>query len=174
MHSHRLTIALLSTLCIALAIFAASEFTDSETSTLRQIAPGASASKVEPAVTNSKSFSLPGLRSFSNITERPLFSPDRRPAVRSVDATGAWSSFLLTGIIIAPQSREALVVHGKPPTSAHLVEGQTVDGWTLTAIYPDHVVFSDQLSEHELKLIDKGAPPPAQRPTSPVPRRPNP
>ena len=169
MGSHRLVIGLLALLCVALAGVAIDELTGSGAPTQEPAGTGAMPqSKLEAPA---PSFSLPALAGFASVSQRPLFSPDRRPAANSADNSGAWSSFALAGIIITPQSREALVSHGKPPTIAHVVEGQTIEGWTVNAIYPDHVVFSDRLTEHELRLIDKGAPPPPPAPPSPAQRR---
>ena len=171
MHAQRLATAILALLCIALAGVAVVELAGSGATTQEPSGAGAPASsKVETPATPSAGFSLPALGNFAGVGQRPLFSPDRRPAARSADNSGAWASFTLAGIIITPQSREALVSHGKPPTIAHVAEGQTIEGWTVSAIYPDRVVFSDRLSEHELRLIDKGAPPPPS-PASQAQRR---
>jgi general secretion pathway protein N len=173
MISARVVIALLALLCVALGGLAVAELSGSGASAPEASGPSASAAaKSDPAAPN-PSFSLPALGSYASVSQRPLFSPDRRPAARSADNAGAWSSFALAGIIITPQSREALVSHGKPPTVAHLAEGQTIEGWTVTAIYPDHVVFRDRLTEHELRLIDKSPPPPASpsQPGQPAQRR---
>lgn len=101
-------------------------------------------------------FSLPPLQSFASVTDRPLFSQSRRPSPQgSDDSLGPWSNFVLAGIIISPASREALVLHGKPQTMVHVQEGQDIDGWLVTSILPDRVVFRGGTTEHELKLIDK-------------------
>jgi hypothetical protein len=111
-------------------------------------------------------FSLPPLQSFAAITDRPLFSQSRQPSPQgSDDSLGPWSSFVLAGIIISPTSREALILHGKPPTIVHVQEGQDIDGWLITSILPDRVVLRGGTTEHELKLIDK--------PDSPAPNAPN-
>ena len=164
MDSRRFVIALLAILCAGLAGIAVAELTGSDAAAPEPAAPRAPASARGEAAAPNAGFSLPALNSFASVGERPLFSPVRRPAARSADNSGAWSSFALAGIIITPQSREALVSHGKPPTIAHLTEGQTIDGWTVNAIYPDHVVFSDRFTEQELRLIDKGGPPPPPPP----------
>lgn len=104
-------------------------------------------------------FSLPPLRSFASVNERPLFSQTRRPAPQGEDF-GPWSSFVLAGIIISPDSREALILHGKPPTVAHVQEGQDVEGWLITSILPDRVVFRAGTTEHELRLLDAVKPDP--------------
>jgi len=117
-------------------------------------------------------FSLPPLQSFAAITERPLFSQSRRPPPQGTeDASGPWSSFVLTGVIISATDREALILHGRPQTIAHLHEGQDVEGWVITSIQPDRVVIRGATSEHVLKLLDKAAP--AAAPNVP-PRRFNP
>ena len=164
MISRRLVIALLAMLCVGLAALAVAELTGSGATAPAPSAGAASAAAKPEVAAPNPGFSLAALGSFAGVSQRPLFSPDRRPAARSADNSGAWSSFALAGIIITPQSREALVSHGKPPTIAHLAEGQTIEGWTVSAIYPDHVVFRDRLTEHELRLIDKTAPVPPQPP----------
>ena len=108
------------------------------------------------ASTGPTPFSLPPLQSFASVTDRPLFSQSRRPSPQgSDDSLGPWSSFVLAGIIISPVSREALILHGKPPIVVHVQEGQDVDGWLVTSILPDRVVLRGGTTEHELKLLDK-------------------
>ena len=122
----------------------------------------------EPSATRAKNvaadgpvpFSLPPLQTFASVNERPLFSQSRRPAPQSDDTLGPWSSLVLAGIIISPESREALILHGKPPTVVHVQEGQDIDGWLVTSILPDRVVFRGGTTEHELKLIDAVKPDP--------------
>jgi general secretion pathway protein N len=102
------------------------------------------------------SFTLPPLQSFAAVTDRPLFSPDRRPLPQAAaESLGAWSSLILAGIIIAPDSRQALIVHGSPPTIVHLQEGQAVEGWTVHAILADRIVLVNGDDEHELRLLDR-------------------
>ena len=169
MVSRRLMIALLGILCVGLAVIALAELTGSDATTPDPTGPTASSKGEVPAP--DASFSMPALSNFTSVSQRPLFSPDRRPPARSADNSGAWSSFALAGIIITPDSREALVSHGKPPTISHIAEGQTIEGWTVSAIYPDHVVFRDRLSEHELRLIDKTVPQASQQPAPQGQRR---
>ncbi|HEY3919306.1 MAG TPA: hypothetical protein VGL83_16065 [Stellaceae bacterium] len=159
---------LLAALCLALGALAATELGEPG---LAPQAPARNAppDKARPAIPAAAAFALPPVQSFAVVTERPLFSPDRKPPQHADDSAGAWSSFVLTGVIITPQSREALVLHGKPPTVAHVEEGQALEGWTVASIFPDHVVFRDGLDEHELKLIPK-APPPGVSPRPRLPR----
>jgi hypothetical protein len=163
--SGRAAVTSLGFACAVLAVLALKEFTAPPAAV--QSAPGAGAS-IEPGgpkdSSRAQTFVLPSLQRFSVVTERPLFSPSRRPALQTRDNSGAWSSFVLAGIIITPQSREALILHGKPPAIAHLQEGQSIDGWTVASIEADRVVFRDSVSEHELKLIDKGPTGPSSLP----------
>ncbi|MGH7034242.1 MAG: hypothetical protein ACREFL_10975, partial [Stellaceae bacterium] len=104
--------------------------------------------------------SMPPLQRFSAVTERPLFSPNRRPpAQASDDSESAWSSFALAGIVITPDSREALIRHGTPPSIAHLHEGQELEGWIVRSILPDRVVFAGGDTLHELRLTSKPSAP---------------
>jgi len=113
---------------------------------------------------------MPPLQRFSAVIERPLFAPSRRPPLQaSDDSEGAWSSFALAGIIITPDSREALIRHGSPPAIAHVREGQDLEGWVVRSILPDRVVFAGGGALHELRLMPKpsapssGNAPPARR-----------
>jgi general secretion pathway protein N len=141
----------LGALCLGFGAIAADEFLAAPVAR-EQPAPAAAKT---PAASTPTSFTLPPLQHFAMVTQRPLFSPDRKPQQHADDTAGAWSSFVLAGVIITPQSREALVLHGKPQTVAHIEEGQALEGWTVTSIYPDRVVFRDGLNEHEVKLAPK-------------------
>ena len=151
---------LLGAVCLGLGALAATELGDTPVMP-RDQAPLSTAGK--PPATAEAAFTMPPLQRFAVITERPLFSPDRKPPQHGDDPGRAWSSFVLAGIIITPQSREALVLHGRPQTAAHIREGEALEGWTFTSIYPDRVVFRDGLNEHELRLTPKTAPPDIQR-----------
>lgn len=146
----------LAALCLGLGALVASELGNAPVKT-RDQTPTAATEK--PTSSAAPSFALPPLQRFGIVTDRPLFSPDRKPPQHTDDTAGAWSSFVLAGIIITPQSRKALVLHGKPQTVAHLQEGQTLEGWTIASIDPDRVVFRDGLNEHELRLTPKAASP---------------
>ncbi len=78
---------------------------------------------------------------------------------------------MLAGIIISPASREALILHGKPPTVVHVEEGQDIDGWLVTSILADRVVLRGDGVEHELTLLDKKEPAAPTGPNSNLQRR---
>lgn len=153
-HLRSRTIAVLGLLCAAFALVAFSELdaatsSPASESSIPSRAPedAAAAGTLSPP-----SFSLPPLESFAAVTERPLFSPNRRPAEISSGESDAWSSFVLAGIIITPELREAMVLHSQPPTPIHIHEGEAMDGWTLESLSADHAVFRHDVEEHELKL----------------------
>ena len=152
-HLRSRTIAVLALLCAAFALVAFSELDASTSSpaskgSVPSLAPeDAAAGTLSPT-----SFSLPPLESFAAVTERPLFSPSRQPAKISTGESDAWSSFVLAGIIITPELREAMVLHNQPPMLVHIQEGEAIDGWTLESLSPDNALFRNDAAEHELKL----------------------
>ena len=114
---------------------------------------GASARKIADDTTR---FTLPPIKTYSAVVDRPLFSEDRRPPPRSASASARpWSSLSLVGIVIAPGSREALIRHGTPAVIAHLRAGQEVDGWEVRSILSDRVVLTARGERHELRLFGK-------------------
>jgi hypothetical protein len=99
---------------------------------------------------------LPPLQSFSEVSERPLFARSRRPSPPpSPDALKPITTLVLAGVILLKDERIAIVAHGLPPVLARLTEGQEVDGWTVVAIHPDHIVVAHGSTEQEIKLLDK-------------------
>ncbi len=120
--------------------------------------PPLAATARQPTDEAAARYSMPPLQTYAAVTERPIFSQSRRPSPQEADDTaGAWSSFVLAGIIIAPNSREALIRHGTPPTMVHIREGQDIEGWVVRSILPDRVVFVGGDTLHELRLTGKPA-----------------
>jgi type II secretory pathway component PulC len=158
-----ITLAVLACVCVAMAGLVYLELTwpvaasEESATSLPPATPSARKNAVAGA------FSLPPLQSFTAVTDRPLFAQNRRPPAQGSDDAGPWQSLVLAGIIISATSREALILHGKPQTAAHITEGQDVEGWVVTSILPDRIVIRNGSSEHELKLLEKSGsdrPPP--------------
>jgi hypothetical protein len=82
------------------------------------------------------------------IMNRPLFTPDRRPAAGARSAVGLPR---LTGIIASPtQSLAIFQTVGEPkPVVAH--SGETVAGWKVTSIDRDAVILSKANERVELR-----------------------
>lgn len=86
-----------------------------------------------------EAYHLPAIDTYREVVERPLFAPDRRPAPVAIDA-GSAVAVVLTGVILLPQARYAVVKEGTAPVrsvaeGAHLsvgtVERITRDGISL-------------------------------------------
>ncbi len=116
-------------------------------------------------------FSMPPLRSYAGVLERPLFSQTRRPPRET--ATGVSSSgFTLVGIVTSSHERHALIEHGKPPHLDRVAEDQDLDGWTVESILEDRVVLRHANTRIEVKATDTPPNPPQrntpQPPSGPI------
>jgi len=103
------------------------------------------------SVSASKQPPLPPAAAFAAIADRPLFSPSRRPAqpigppaapvTQIQPAAPPALSVTLTGIIISPE-RRAAILRRADGTSKAVLEGETVNGWLLKVVAPDQAQFS--------------------------------
>ena len=138
-------------------------------------------------------------QAYAAIAERPIFQPSRRPAeplppkpAAIVAAKAAvppvspppppppqpvLAPVTLLAIAISHDKREAVLgfPNGKSST---LAEGESWDGWTLTRVMPDRIVFRQADTETEVTFPvgqqagRRAAAPAARNPTPPVQRRP--
>lgn len=85
------------------------------------------------------------LSDYLSISERPLFTYDRRPFVFASAAApiqvGPRVEFELTAVIITSDTRLALLRSNLTPTAQRIALNQTLDGWTLSEVTPDNVVL---------------------------------
>ena len=97
---------------------------------------------------------LPPLSQFAEVTERPLFQQSRRGSAEA-DGGGsaAFTDLTLAGVIVTPDTRQALIAHGEPAEVVYRREGQSVDGWMVTSIKSERVVVQNGPESHELRLI---------------------
>ncbi len=130
-------------------------------------------SAVAPTPTITASSPLPGARPaapdrigplarYADAASRPLFTEDRRP--RSFIATandGAMASqvqsldFILTGVLISPQVRLAILQPSGGGEAQRVREGNSPDGaagWRLVAVEPRRAVFQGGGGESSLDL----------------------
>jgi general secretion pathway protein N len=115
------------------------------------------------AVADAPGFTMPPLRGYTEVLERPLFSETRRPSVDSpaapVDPRS--SAFNLVGTIITSHEHRALIEHGQPPKLERVAEGQDIDGWSVESIRPDRVILTRADARLEVRVKDEpGAPAP--------------
>jgi len=108
---------------------------------------------------------------YTEIIQRPLFSQTRRPPVEEEAAAAEGESsaqpakpaqpppFVLTGVIIAPDKREALLREAKGKKVSRIQQGAQIRGWQLEVVSPEAVVLRRAGDTQELKLLRKsGAP----------------
>ena len=133
---------------------------------------------------------------FAAVWQRPLFNPDRKAVLHNAGETSNLGDMELTGIIITPSLRVALLRNksddktqpGAVPTATdnkddaskdvRVREGGTLpDGsWKLVELQPRVAIFESGGSRSELKL-PSGAPVtplPNQKTAPPIPGQPNP
>ncbi len=102
--------------------------------------PGGDIALAEPS---RAAASLPPLENFSEIVDRPLFIPSRRP-IQADDGAVAGSGvtrnqFILVGVVIAAEERMAVMQRRAARDILRVVEGQQIDGWTVESITPEGV-----------------------------------
>ena len=111
-------------------------------------------------------YRMPPMRQFDAILQRPLFSQSRRPITVTEAAPAVVSGNLglaLLGITIASDERFALVVPEGGGDTLRLRQGQDYQGWMLSAIEADTIVFTRAGAEERLELSYDVAPPPQQQ-----------
>ncbi len=111
------------------------------------IAPG----PPEPAVllVADPGFAMKPPDDFSEIAQRPLFIPSRRPLPPDTEpprpSPGPRKAkrhrFTLKGVVIVADERMAVLQRRRSRTVLRVVEGQQIDGWLVEAIMPDRVVL---------------------------------
>lgn len=99
------------------------------------------------------------LQQFSMVWQKPLFNPDRKPMAHAAAGGSNLGDLELTGIIITPAMRMALLHDKHANTEIRLREGATLpDGSvTLVEVHQRSAVFDSSAGRTELKL-PAGAP----------------
>jgi hypothetical protein len=159
------TTLLLGVLCLAFAGIITIEWRNWEFS----------AAPIEPSraggatpSTTAPNFVMPALSTYGEVASRPLFSPTRRPSEDAPVATAPTTSMKLVAIVISHRrGPHALIRHGTPPAVDRVVEGQTIDNWTVETINFDRVILHSSDSTLELVPVDGPLPPPANPPNQP-------
>jgi hypothetical protein len=106
----------------------------------------------EPPVGPAK-FRPPAERQFAEISDRPLFSPSRRPFVPPAESqAGDAPSIELVGVLLTERERAALVQPEGQPAARWVHERQTVAGRLVEEIAADRVRFRDSDRVEIVKL----------------------
>ncbi|MBS0557620.1 MAG: hypothetical protein JSR27_09445 [Proteobacteria bacterium] len=127
-------------------------------------------------------FKLPPEARFADTTARPLFNDDRKPTPDAPDEPDVPPppkvplNIALTGIILTPQVRLAMVHDKLKNKDVALKEGMPMEGdqggWTLTKINPRSAIFREAAGDEvevELSTAVAGQSPAAHPPPGPMP-----
>lgn len=161
-------------LCVGLGVALVVELNAAAPAAQQPASTAPPAAAALPEISNR--FTLPPLASFAEVVERPLFSSSRRPtATETQQHVDQPLSASLAGIVISALSSSIIVAHGDPPSLMRLKQGDELDGWSISAIEPNRVLFRRGSEEQQLKLHDApgqvaGETPPKPEPTT-KPRR---
>ena len=98
--------------------------------------------------------------SFQAFVERPLFSPSRRmpraPDVEDaapVEAAAPSVDLKLLGVTTSPDGSVALISAGGDTASQSLKQGESLEGWTITAINPSNVTLAKNGETMDLSIF---------------------
>jgi len=103
------------------------------------------------------SLHFPSAGAFRDVFRRPLFDPDRRPAVSAQGVAVDQSVELmkkrwrLSGVIISSQ-HIAMITNLQNSESLELREGQELEGWVLTRVAPEFVLLENNGRQLRLAL----------------------
>ena len=158
--------AALILVCGTLAAIIASQLDTSQSATFGEGINSTAASR-EEAAPELPSYSLPPLSDFAALSERPLFSRTRRPALEDEEApvqvAQGGLEVILTGVIIAGEKRVALIVPRNSAKAVRLAQGERFQGWTLSEVEAGGVIFRQGTRAQILELNHKAANPAANR-----------
>ncbi|GMV28366.1 MAG: hypothetical protein AMXMBFR59_04910 [Rhodanobacteraceae bacterium] len=124
---------------------------------------------------------MPPDSEFAEVRQRPIFNEDRKPTpiveeIKPVDAPTAPLNITLTGIVMTPDLKLAMVRDNTKNESVSLRVGMPLpgeqQGWTLAEIRARSVVFrnpQDETSEVELEVAPGLTVPPSARAVPPPP-----
>jgi general secretion pathway protein N len=112
---------------------------------------------------------VPPLEQYAEVWQHPLFSPTRTPEAPSGRGAGASGDLQLTGVILLPGLRMAIVHDRSTGKDYRVVEGQPARGApTLVELHPRSAILESSGSRMELRLIP-GPSPDAGRPAAAEP-----
>ncbi|MGH8487699.1 MAG: hypothetical protein ACREXS_02175 [Gammaproteobacteria bacterium] len=107
-------------------------------------------------------FTLPPLSQFQEVITRPLFLKTRRPApgantgvATQSTADTPLSKYAVSGVVITPEQRFALIRATNDNTLQRVADGQEFHGWTVKAIEHEGVVFTREREQERLPLLRK-------------------
>ncbi len=126
-----------------------------------QVSPADSAA---PSSLETRRFELPPKSEYAQVTARPLFNEDRRPeqhddtqqqdaeALAAEQAPSELPPVSLTGVIITPEQRIAMLRNTKNREYVTLKEGEPLEGWTLEEVSNRRIVFATDTRQEVVEL----------------------
>lgn len=164
----RLALPLLG-LCVALAI---TVYLQAGSELSLPDAPANAGAPLAPALElgDEPTLAMPPIEHFSETVTRPLFMSTRRPpepgapvVVAPETARTSPLALELSGIVISPRARIALLIRARSREVIRVSEGDLVGDWLVRSIQPDRVILEQNGKRQELKLEDKARPIPKRR-----------
>lgn len=111
---------------------------------------------------------LPPITEFQEIINRPLFMENRQPYVQlepeieseepdlqeNIIAAPTAQQFMLTAVIITPETSTAIIQSGKNRELQHIIIGEKIDDWTLVEVHQQHIILKqgDTIQTVELEI----------------------
>ena len=111
----------------------------------------------------------PAVGTYSDLTERPLFTSTRRPPVVAEEPAAAvaepepeqplpeLTDLRLISVVITPVQQQAWFREGRTEALLRLAAGDTFREWTLHRVEPSYVMFRARGSEYRVDLRPVGA-----------------
>lgn len=119
----------------------------------------AAPAKLPPAGTNLPAPAVPALNQYAEVWQRPLFSPTRTPEAAAGDGGEASGDLELTGVIMLPGLKMAILHDKTSNTDYRIVEGQPARGGpALVELHPRSAVVDNAGSRLTLQLIPGPSP----------------
>ena len=124
----------------------------------------AAPARLPPVGATTPAPAVPPLDRYAEVWQRPLFSPTRTPAPAAAGEGASSSDLQLTGVIILPQLKMAILHDRTNGKDYRAVEGQpSHEGPILVELHPRSAVIEVSGSRQELQLVpgptpESGAP----------------
>lgn len=163
-----MTSTLLLGVCLALAAFVYGQMQTPPPGPAPWSGPGGGNGEAPPlpALPAQPRYALGPVEDFSEVLDRPLFSPTRRPPAEGAVAIASSEPELevtLVGVIISSEEQIAIVKPKDGSRFLRLSVGDSFQGWTLDSIEPSRITFHRGNIEEHIELT-YDLPPPVQKP----------
>ncbi len=158
-HGWIISLVVVAPLSAAVGLWAARAVDVDPIPSTREPEPRHAASTSVPASPRYKEAHLNEASTYSEIGERPLFSPTRRPASAPIaatpvapTATSTPPSYQLLGVLLRPEHRRALIASSSDPGGRWVDEGSSIDGARLQRVGADRIMLGVEDTIIEVRL----------------------